>query len=729
MTLAGTLQRLAPRPYSTQSSHAVPPSPLSASTSQQDTSSTESILEPLTDEYLRVVLPRRGKYRPVSPPWPSLMAAGKPRAEEEDAVAKQLAQERRERRQRRQHKDALKAYRRSSSSTLSSAGQVPHAAHRRDRRVSRPHMSDVVVQLLQRDDDVDALRLLREIKAEPDVVSGAASATGPKVIHHRAYLEAAIRALKRGGGGGIDDLVAAQRESLEWLACWHSFGVTEYLPPAVGRQLEPLIDVVLAHDRLACDLPFLEDLLRMAANKGFLPALAGSIWRHYSWLAPPERSFALLSDLVTSFSGGTRKSRSARRHHLPRSETAREKARAAAQAAHRRALIAHAARWRNVHLRAVLEAGHVEAAKAIFEAGVQAGVSWTEGSKAALARRLQQLRQGQQHRAAQEMDEVAAGYAASYEVAVEDVVRLTRAAARGKLRSVTTLARLLDVLDSHRPSLVRRLEARYVVDVTPPRNSSSSSRPASSSFWWLAQMVRLQRRREHRRAVDVYATHFRWLGLPFERSIAATPSTRRLLYPSRPILTHALVSLLDLERDLSLPRLLDIYEQLRVRSMALPSTLHPDAITHLAITRCAARRLGARDAEAFCTELERKYPDIDVGIQAWSAVAVAWAKERRARDVERVLERLRGAAAGSSTGSELEQVEAAYARVKAVERAHLGAATTLLRKKETGKATRVLEAMSGSERSGKDVGQGGLEEDDEQDVKEVRRVMAGSLGV
>jgi hypothetical protein len=222
---------------------------------------------------------------------------------------------------------------------------------------------------------------------------------------------------------------------------------------------------------------------------------------------------------------------------------------------------------------------------------------------------------------------------------------------------------------------------------------------------------------DHVRAILLFASKFHWNGLPswnflrkdcvtlledllrMEESadntsaLAAVDSVQqgpRKLLPTAHVVTIILPSILRSLDNLSKTSIARYHAAFCQGMTSSPPSLRPDAVTHLQFIRAYSAQSTSTELEDYATQLESR--GVDIGHQGWAAVALALAKERQISRLNRLLKRLRRystEAAGNKRQLDRSQSESR----RVVPRTYLGAAITLLRKKETTAAKKILRRM------------------------------------
>jgi hypothetical protein len=228
---------------------------------------------------------------------------------------------------------------------------------------------------------------------------------------------------------------------------------------------------------------------------------------------------------------------------------------------------------------------------------------------------------------------------------------------------------------------------------------------------------------EHVRAILLFASKFHWNGLPswnflrkdcvtlledllrMEESadntstsatlcgVAAVDSVHqapRKLLPTAHVVTIILPSILRSLDNLSKTSIARYHAAFCQGMASSPPSLRPDAVTHLQFIRAYSAQSTSTELEDYATQLESR--GVDIGHQGWAAVALALAKERQISRLNRLLKRLRRYPP-ETAGNERQLDRSQSGPRRVVPRTYLGAAITLLRKKETTAAKKILRRM------------------------------------
>lgn len=487
---------------------------------------------------------------------------------------------------------------------------------------------------------------------------------GTPIKPHRAYLEAAIHRSRRRGYQPM------QKDVLYWLSFWYSFPPAKQFRHAPIVALEPLVETIL--ERWSTDLSFIRELLLLAASRGWAPALMPVVFRHYTMATNPATSYALLDEMAAAYAEKTP-------HRAYRNIAGRQ----GADERRAGAVIEQVSRWRNAHLRMILQNGHLEEAKMIYQAGEAKGVSWFVPTKEALVLALQSSKG-----AAAEVVKVAEPVDSS----TSPMRQILQVAHRRSRQPVRNLVDLLDSLESHgRTTLISRLSKRFL-RIPGQTQGAWSANETTSTFWWMAHVVRLRRGARHAEAMALFRQKFYAVGIPrpvhegWSRVNEATgpEGSRRIgdrkLYPSAEIISAVLPSIIALAKPTTSDALITLHADFLAAARTYP-TLKSDPIFHLPFIMYYAYTFGAPAAEKWCERLEKD--GITVGVQGWSIVAVQYAKSRKMGDINQILDRM--------NAGHLEGKEAASFSTRPNEKTFIGIATALLKRKKYYKAKAILE--------------------------------------
>jgi hypothetical protein len=584
-----------------------------------------SFLEAESEEYRRVVLPPR-EIKAFTPVWPTIMEH--PSRHNGTSVPP----------------DAATAHLHAPVTYLDN----PKARQR------SPTPCEKVQRLIH---DAKDLSAAREMIAELREL-------GTPIKPHRAYLEAAIHQSRRRGYQEM------QKDVLYWLSFWYSFPPAKQFQHAPIVALEPLVETIL--ERWSTDLSFLRDLLLLAASRGWSPALMPVVFRHYTLATDPATSYALLDEMAAAYAEKTP-------HRAHRNVVGSQ------DAEERRAsdVIEQVSRWRNAHLRMILQNGHLEEAKMIYQAGEAKGVSWFAPTKEALVLSLQTSRgvAAEPAKVPEPLDST-----------ISPTRQILQVAHRRSRQPVRNLVDVIDSLDSQgRTALISRLSKRFLR--TPGQSQrTSSANETTSTFWWMAHIVRLRRSSRHADALALFRQKFYSVGIPrplnegwgrINEPLGPEGSRRigdRKLYPSAEIISAVLPSIITLAKPTTSDALIALHADFLAAARTYP-TLKADPIFHLPFIMHYAYAFGAPAAERWCERLEKD--GITVGVQGWSVVAVQYAKSRKMGDINQILDRM--------NAGHLEGKEASPSDTRPNEKTFIGIATTLLKRKKYYKAKAILE--------------------------------------
>ena len=586
-----------------------------------------SFLEAESDEYRRVVLPPR-ELKAFTPVWPTIL--DHPSRPTRSAVFSDPTK----------HAHAPVTYLNGTQRTPSPCEKVQRLIHDEKNLAA-------------------ARQLITELRD-----------LGTSIKPHRAYLEAAIHQSRRRGYRTM------QADVLYWLSFWYAFPPAKQFRHAPIVAVEPLVETIL--ERWSTDLAFLRELLMLAAERGWVPALMPVVFRHYTMATDPADSYALLDELAAIYAEKT--PRRAVRHG--RSAQDAEPRRAAA-------VVEQVSRWRNAHLRMILQKGQVKEAKMIYQAGEAKGVSWYVPTKEALILALQSSTSAVTE-PVQEPEVL--------DSTVSPMRQIIQVAHRRSRQPVRNLVTVLDALESQgRSTLIARLSKRFVR--TPGHTGRVwSTNETTSTFWWMAQIVRARRDARHADAVALFRSKFYAIGLPRAANEGwgrvhdvADEETRgigdRKLYPSAEVISAILPSVIVLAKPTTSEALVTLHNEFLAAARTYP-TLKSDPIFHLPFIMHYAYTFGASAAEKWCERLEKD--GITVGVQGWSVVAVQYAKSRKMGDIQHILDRM---SAGHPEGD-----VSLAPDTRPNEKTFVGIATALLKRKKYYKAKAILEQWHAEQR-------------------------------
>jgi hypothetical protein len=486
---------------------------------------------------------------------------------------------------------------------------------------------------------------------------------GIPIQPHRAYLDAAIHQARRRG-----QHAAIKQDVLDWLGYWHSFHPVKQFRHGPIVALEPLVELVL--ERWAADTAFLEQVLVLAAERGWVPALMPVLFKHYTMCTDPSTSYALLNELAAAYASKT-----------PRieDETSGAEERRAAS------VVAQVQKWRNGHMRTILQCGHVEEARMIYQAGEAAGVVWDVATKNALIHALQSDNTSTLRPAVDEDQPVLSPKRQALRVAH----RRSRQPVRHLVETLTTLETL------GRTRLISRLSTRFLGRRVAGNFVRGSTNETTASYWWMAHIVKARNEGRHADALELFRDKFYAVGLPQNvassgrRRTAADRRKRlvrdRKLYPSPEVISAVMPSVIKLAEPATSDALVALHAEF-LRSASMFSTLKTDPLFHLAFISYHAHTFGAAAAERFCERLEKN--GVTVGVQGWSVVAVEYAKSRKMKDIHGIIDRM---SASSSGEAELSPSSSLSTPTQANERTFIGVASALLKRKKYHKAKAILE--------------------------------------
>lgn len=584
-----------------------------------------SFLEAESDEYRRVVLPPR-EIKAFTPVWPTILEHPS-----------------------RQTRSSLPV----DSATTHLHAPVTYL-NKSASRQRTPSPCEKVQRLIH---DAKDLGAAREMISELGEL-------GITIKPHRAYLEAAIHQSRRRG------YQVMQKDVLYWLSFWYAFPPAKQFRHAPIVALEPLLETIL--ERWSTDLPFIRDLLLLAAGKGWVPALMPVMFRHYTMATDPATSYALLDELATEYAKKT--------PHRPRRNGLELQ-----DAEEKRAsdVVEQVSRWRNAHLRMILQNGHLEEAKMIYQAGEAKGVLWFVPTKEALVLALQSSGNTA-------TDSVIAPE--PLDPTISSMRQVLQVAHKRSRQPIRNLVSVLDSLESQgRTNLINRLSKRFLRTPGQTRRVWSTNE-TTSTFWWMAHVVRMRRSFRHEDAVALFGRKFYAIGLPRPvnevwgrvNDAVGPDGSRgigdRKLYPSAEIISAILPSVIALAKPATPEALIALHDEFLAAACTYP-TLNSDPIFHLPFIMHYAYTFGASAAEKWCERLEKD--GIAVGVQGWSVVAVQYAKTRKMGDISNILDRMNTGHLGETSPSS--------SRSRPNEKTFIGIATTLLKRKKYYKAKAILE--------------------------------------
>ncbi|GHJ90458.1 hypothetical protein NliqN6_6860 [Naganishia liquefaciens] len=580
---------------------------------------SNSFLEAESDEYRRVILPPR-EAKAFTPVWPTILEHPS-----------------------RQNHSVL-----SADSTSHPHAPVTYLSD--TQRSSSPCES--IQRLIHDEKNLAAARqLMLELRE-----------LGTPIKPHSAYLEAAIHQSRRRG------YQAMQADILYWLSYWYAFPPAKQFRHAPIVALEPLVETIL--ERWSTDLAFLRQLLVLAAERGWIPALMPVVFRHYTTATDPADSYALLDELAAIYAEKTPR-RALRRGVSPQDAEARRAA----------AVVEQVSRWRNAHLRMILQNGHVGEAKMIYRAGEARGVFWYAPTKEALVAALQSGKNNVMHPVQErEISDPTA-------TPMRQILHVAHHRSRQPVRN---LVAVLDLLESQgRSTLIARISKRFVCTPGRPRHVWSTNE-TTTTFWYMAQMIRMRRSARHADALALFRSRFYLIGLPRvanegagrmtdAASNASRGITDRKLYPSPEVLSTILPSVIALSKPLMPDALVALHNEFLAAASTYPS-IKSDPIFHLPFITHHAHTFGASAAEKWCERLEKD--GVTVGVQGWSVVAVQYAKSRKMSDIQHILDRMTVGHQGDPS---------LLSSTQPNEKTFVGIAATLLKRKKFYKAKAVLE--------------------------------------
>ena len=416
----------------------------------------------------------------------------------------------------------------------------------------------------------------------------------------------------------------------------------------------------------------------LASERGWVPALMPVVFRHYTMATDPADSYALLDELAAVCAEKTPR-RAVRQGGSAHNGEARRAA----------AVVEQVSRWRNAHLRMILQNGHVEEAKMIYQAGEAKGVSWFVPTKEALILALQSSASvaTQAVKEPEVLDSTTSP--------MRQILQVSHRRSRQPVRNLVTV---LDTLESHgRTTLIGRLSKRFMRSSGQTQRFRSTNE-TTATFWWMAQIVRARRGARHADAVALFRSKFYAIDLPRAANEGwgrvtdmADEGTRgigdRKLYPSAEVISAILPSVIALAKPTTCDALVTLHDEFLAAARTYP-TLKSDPIFHLPFIMQYAYTFGASAAEKWCERLEKD--GITVGVQGWSAVAVQYAKSRKMGDIQHILDRM--------SAGHLEGDVSLAPDARPNEKTFVGIATTLLKRKKYYKAKAILEQWHAEQR-------------------------------
>ncbi|KAJ9099145.1 hypothetical protein QFC21_004024 [Naganishia friedmannii] len=661
-----------------------------------------SFLEPESEEYRRVVLPPRER-SPFTAAWPTLLA------HQTDPVPPHAP-----------HTPVTYLARSTPATRTRTRPKTPCQA---------------VHHLIRVEKDLpSAHRLIDELVQ-----------LGVPILPHRAYLDAAIyQARRRGLHSHI------KMELVTWLRRWYAFPPAKQFRHVHVVALEPLLEIVM--ERWATDFQFLRELMLLAAERGWVPALVPVLFKHYTLCVGPVDSLQLLNEMAASYSTKTPDLGVSLRTAAP-AEGESSALQQQLQEQRARNVVAQVTKWRNLHLRTVLQGDqYVDEAKMIFQAGEEAGIVWDRATKKALVEALQaRVEQVPRARVQDTTLEEETALPSDQSTTTmpmpatpindltlpQQTIRIAHTRSRQPVRQLVDLLHTLE--QQGRYTLISRLEKRFIRLPLSFDNSTNGARTTAggqlaryanettAGFWWMAHVMRMRGEARHADVLKLFQEKFYAMGLPLagikvlssnfaDDTEAGTPAdtatatttatttkskrttiSHRKLYPSREIIAAVLPSLIHLVNPTTTHALAALHTEFL---HSLPSiginartSASADPVLHLPFILFCARNFGAKAAEQWCTRLGENQ-GVQVGVQGWSVVAVEYAKSRKMADIEGILGRMQQRSVESAEGTELTGVEqAGVGKVSSEpnERTFMGIATALLKRKKYYKAKAVLQ--------------------------------------
>ncbi|OXG39152.1 hypothetical protein C359_04054 [Cryptococcus neoformans Bt120] len=308
--------------------------------------------------------------------------------------------------------------------------------------------------------------------------------------------------------------------------------------------------------------PFLARFLAATAKLGVLPTVLPALTPHLAFTLPPAASYPLLSDSIAAYTKYTTSAEStSKRAQVQRGMVRRQVA----------------GMWA-AYLRGLIAAGWREEAKRLFEAPPD-GVEWDPFTSGYVVSRLAPCLS-----------------APGPPFPLSTPLKTTSLPLSKQLLSTslspTHLASVLHTLSSQplcttHPNLLPRFKQRFL------RRTFTTGTRERERTWLHAEIINLQKQGRHHDAVQTFADHFFWVGLPPHPSFSSLSATSKDAsakhYPSIQILVTLLPSLLPLlpaPLSSSVPNYLDAYVQLATGTdPALAPALRPNSVMWSVVVR------------------------------------------------------------------------------------------------------------------------------------------------
>ncbi|OXC60287.1 hypothetical protein C358_04263, partial [Cryptococcus neoformans MW-RSA852] len=317
--------------------------------------------------------------------------------------------------------------------------------------------------------------------------------------------------------------------------------------------------------------PFLARFLAATAKLGVLPTVLPVLTPHLAFSLPPAASYPLLSDSIAAYTKYT---------------TSAESTSKRAQVQRRMVRRQVAGMWA-AYLRGLIAAGWREEAKRLFEAPPD-GVEWDAFTSGYVVSRLAPC-----------LSAPGPPFPLSIPLKTSSLP-LSKQLLSTSL-SPTHLASILHTLSSQplcttHPNLLPRFKHRFLrrTFTAGTREQTFTTGTRERERTWLhAEIIDLQKQGRHHDAVQTFADHFFWVGLPPHPSLSSLPATSKDAsakhYPSIQILVTLLPSLLPLlpaPLSSSVPNYLDAYVQLATGTdPALAPALRPNSVMWSVVVR------------------------------------------------------------------------------------------------------------------------------------------------
>ena len=634
----------------------------------------DSFLELEDDEYHRVILPRR-QPKPFVVPWPTLL----PHDEAESTTSATTSPT--------QNKSPEPVVYLPSAATVTLA-EVK--AKRSLGLVTTP--CDVLNKAVRNRNYQDANKLLIELEDLEIPIRA-----------DRTYIYAAVKSLQSEINPWIptsdpSDLSAkARRLALSYLSHCPPVSHQLHIPDSIERVLRRLYTAAFENNHIA-DLEFTERLLLISASKGLMGlTIKTGLFKNWLNRVDVDRGYKGINEIIERSAGAAGISLEPR----SREEAARHRM-SYAEIRSRAGLKLQAFRLRNVHLRTLIVMAErafkqsseesefqpvpastdstsmeqtqartaegrrcLDLAKRIFVSGQRVGIVWEDRTKLAMLEAIKTYSPDESGnvslqtiikpyaRQRDHPDPIAytttavhrrkSGTATGSDapndlVSGKRILEVVHARAHGPLKALAdVLLRLEERGD--RPSLLRRIENRFLDSPPESRVMPWKITATTRSYWYMAQVAKLKRQKRLGEAIALFRQQYVWVGLPRLEGLKFVqpidePAVKTIegwqrpkIQPSSPAITGILaVIVANLDRpDASL--LIRLHEQ----QMQFASTYgHDDASTgmhkasHLPFIMAMTKSAGPIETQAYLLSLEAK--GIFPGIPSWTAVATDFAR-------------------------------------------------------------------------------------------------------